>query len=88
MTRLIAELQRRGVVKVAAAYALAAWILIEAGSVLFPTFGASESCFGGFVFFFFFNNKNRAKKPKRKIPEWDKDFLSFINLKLNFILRK
>ena len=51
MTRLITELQRRGVVKVAAAYALAAWIFIEAGSVLFPTFGASESFFRGYVIF-------------------------------------
>ena len=36
------ELKRRNVLRVAAAYALVAWILIEAGSVLLPTFGAPE----------------------------------------------
>jgi TolB-like protein len=34
---------------VAAAYALAAWIIIEAGSVLLPTFGADESTFQVYV---------------------------------------
>lgn len=45
MTRLVEELRRRNVLRVAAAYALVAWILIEAGSVLLPTFGASEDFF-------------------------------------------
>lgn len=40
--------------KVAAAYALAAWIFIEAGSVLLPTFGGSESLFRGYVILVFF----------------------------------
>jgi len=34
---------------VAAAYGLAAWIIIEAGSVLLPTFGAKESTFQAYV---------------------------------------
>lgn len=45
MTRLVEELRRRNVLRVAAAYALIAWILIEAGSVLLPTFGAPEDFF-------------------------------------------
>ncbi len=36
--------------RVAAAYAVIAWILIEAGSVLMPTFGASESAFQIYVY--------------------------------------
>ena len=35
-----AELQRRNVYKVAVAYAVVAWLLIQAGSILFPTFDA------------------------------------------------
>src|SRR6478672_7492428 len=34
------ELKRRNVYKVAAAYAVAAWLLIQAASILFPTFDA------------------------------------------------
>src|SRR5215813_7917906 len=34
------ELKRRNVYKVAAAYAVAAWLLIQAASILFPTFNA------------------------------------------------
>lgn len=57
MASLLSELKRRNVHRVAAAYALVAWILIEAGSVLLPTFGAPEWFFkvyvvlvmGGFV---------------------------------------
>jgi len=57
MASLLSELKRRNVLRVAAAYALVAWILIEAGSVLLPTFGAPEWFFkvyvvlvmGGFV---------------------------------------
>ncbi len=45
MTRFVEELRRRHVLRVAAAYALVAWILIEAGSVLLPTFGAPEDLF-------------------------------------------
>src|SRR5438552_2279758 len=35
-----AELKRRNVYKVAVAYAVAAWLLIQAASILFPTFEA------------------------------------------------
>src|SRR5438046_7812691 len=34
------ELKRRNVYKVAVAYAVAAWLLIQAASILFPTFEA------------------------------------------------
>ncbi|MGH8101828.1 MAG: tetratricopeptide repeat protein, partial [Chthoniobacterales bacterium] len=35
-----AELKRRNVYKVAVAYAVVAWLLIQAASILFPTFDA------------------------------------------------
>jgi TolB-like protein/Tfp pilus assembly protein PilF len=40
MKEFFAELQRRNVYKVAVAYAVIAWLLIQAGSILFPTFEA------------------------------------------------
>ena len=49
MTSFVSELRRRNVLRVAAANALVAWILIEAGSVLLPTFGAPESFFKLYV---------------------------------------
>lgn len=49
MASLLTELKRRNVLRVAAAYAVVAWIIIEAGSVLLPTFGASESAFQIYV---------------------------------------
>ena len=49
MTSFLAELKRRNVLRVAAAYALVAWIIIEAGSVLLPTFGADEGTFQVYV---------------------------------------
>jgi TolB-like protein/tetratricopeptide (TPR) repeat protein len=49
MSSLIEELKRRNVLRVAATYAVVAWIFIEAGSVLLPTFGASESAFQTYV---------------------------------------
>jgi TolB-like protein/Tfp pilus assembly protein PilF len=49
MTSFVSELKRRNVLRVAAAYAVIAWIIIEAGSVLLPTFGASESAFKVYV---------------------------------------
>ena len=49
MTSFVSELKRRNVLRVAAAYAVIAWIIIEAGSVLMPTFGASESAFQTYV---------------------------------------
>lgn len=49
MPSLLLELKRRNVLRVAAGYALVAWILIEAGSVLLPTFGAEEGAFRIYV---------------------------------------
>ena len=49
MRRFLTELRRRNVPRVAAAYALSAWIFIEAGSVLLPTFGGSERLFRWYV---------------------------------------
>ncbi len=49
MASLISELRRRNVLRVAAAYALVAWIVIEAGSVLLPTFGAPDWYFRVYV---------------------------------------
>ena len=49
MRRFLTELRRRNVLRVAAAYALSSWIIIEAGSVLLPTFGASEQLFRLYV---------------------------------------
>lgn len=49
MRDFLSELRRRNVLRVAAAYALSAWIIIEAGSVLLPTFGASERMFQAYV---------------------------------------
>ena len=49
MTSFFMELRRRNVLRVAAAYGVVAWIIIEAGSVLLPTFGASELAFQIYV---------------------------------------
>ena len=49
MTGLFSELGRRNVLRVAAAYAVVGWILIEAGSVLMPTFGAPDWLFRVYV---------------------------------------
>jgi TolB-like protein/Flp pilus assembly protein TadD len=40
LKNFFAELQRRNVYKVAVAYAVVAWLLIQAASILFPTFDA------------------------------------------------
>ena len=40
LRKFLAELQRRNVYKVAVAYAVIAWLLIQASSILFPTFEA------------------------------------------------
>jgi len=45
MPSFSSELRRRNVLRVAAAYVLVDWIIIEAGSVLLPTFGATEGFF-------------------------------------------
>ncbi|MDH4055442.1 MAG: FlgO family outer membrane protein [Gammaproteobacteria bacterium] len=49
MHRFLEEIRRRNVHRVATTYALAAWILIEAGSVLLPTFGIPDSFFKTYV---------------------------------------
>ncbi len=49
MASFVSELRQRNVLRVAAAYALVAWIIIEAGSVLLPTFGADEGIFQAYV---------------------------------------
>jgi len=49
MESFFSELKRRNVLRLAATYALGAWILIEAGSVLLPTFGAPEWFFRVYV---------------------------------------
>jgi TolB-like protein/Flp pilus assembly protein TadD len=40
VNQFFAELKRRNVYKVAIAYAIVAWLLVQAGSILFPTFEA------------------------------------------------
>ena len=45
------ELRRRNVVKVALAYAIVGWLLIEVASVLLPTFQAPEWVMRVFSFF-------------------------------------
>ncbi len=50
MHSFVSELRRRNVLRVATTYALFSWILVEAGSVLLPTFGAPESFFKVYVF--------------------------------------
>src|SRR5713226_2994246 len=40
LRNFFAELKRRNVYKVAVAYAVVAWLLIQAASILFPTFEA------------------------------------------------
>lgn len=49
MGSFVSELKRRSVLRVATTYALVAWIVIEAGSVLLPTFGAPEWFFKVYV---------------------------------------
>ena len=49
MKAFVNELKQRNVLRLAAAYALVAWILIEAGSVLLPTFGAPDWLFKAYV---------------------------------------
>ncbi len=53
MDSFFTELRRRNVLRLAATYALVAWILIEAGSVLLPTFGVPEWVFRAYVIVIF-----------------------------------
>ena len=46
---LLAELKRRNVYKVAVAYAVVSWLLIQAASILFPTFDAPSWAMKVFV---------------------------------------
>ena len=46
-----AELKRRNVYKVAITYAVVAWLLIQAASILFPTFEAPTWVMKAFVVF-------------------------------------
>jgi adenylate cyclase len=48
-TKFFGELKRRNVYKVAIAYAVIAWLLIQAGSILFPTFEAPSWVMKAFV---------------------------------------
>ena len=48
-SNFFAELKRRNVYKVAVAYAVIAWLLIQAGSILFPTFEAPGWVMKAFV---------------------------------------
>jgi adenylate cyclase len=47
---LIAELKRRNVFRVGAAYVIVAWLLIEVASVILPTFKAPEWVMQVFTF--------------------------------------
>lgn len=49
MKTFVSELRQRNMPRVAAAYALVSWILIEAGSVLLPTFGVPDGVFKYYV---------------------------------------
>ena len=53
MESFLTELRRRNVLRLAATYALVAWILIEAGSVLLPTFGVPDWFFRAYVIVIF-----------------------------------
>jgi len=45
------ELRRRNVIRVAAAYAIVAWLLIEVASIVLPTFKAPDWIMSVFTFF-------------------------------------
>jgi TolB-like protein len=54
MNNFFAELKRRNVYKVAITYAVVAWLLIQAASILFPTFEAPAWVMKAFVVFLAF----------------------------------
>src|SRR5438874_1267244 len=54
LSGFFAELKRRNVYKVAVAYAVVAWLLIQAASILFPTFEAPAWAMKAFVVFLAF----------------------------------
>lgn len=43
---LIAELQRRNIIKVAAAYAVFSWIILQIADIIFPVFGLADAHIG------------------------------------------
>jgi adenylate cyclase len=49
MRNFFAELKRRNVYNVAITYGVVAWLLIQAGSILFPTFEAPGWVMKAFV---------------------------------------
>ncbi|HEV3098183.1 MAG TPA: hypothetical protein VGY75_00560, partial [Candidatus Udaeobacter sp.] len=51
MSNFFAELQRRNVYKVAVAYAVVAWLLVQAASIILPTFEAPSWVMKAFVVF-------------------------------------
>src|SRR5437868_9408243 len=54
LSGFVAELKRRNVYKVAVAYAVVAWLVIQAASILFPTFEAPAWVMKAFVVFLAF----------------------------------
>ncbi|MEE8295236.1 MAG: hypothetical protein V3R64_05950, partial [Sphingomonadales bacterium] len=48
MNNFFTELKRRNVVRVAIAYAVVSWVVIQAADILLPTFGAPEGMLKGF----------------------------------------
>jgi|TARA_B100000959_G_scaffold256120_1_gene289031 hypothetical protein len=50
--KLLEELKRRKVFRVAAVYAVAAWVLIQVADVVLPTFGAPEWVSQTIIFLF------------------------------------
>jgi hypothetical protein len=59
------ELKRRNVYKVAVAYAVVAWLLIQAASILFPTFDAPAWVMKIFVTIVFSAFRSRSCWPGR-----------------------
>src|SRR4029453_139642 len=51
MSNFFSELKRRNVYKVSVAYAVVSWLLIQAASILFPTFEAPSWVMKAFVVF-------------------------------------
>jgi TolB-like protein/Tfp pilus assembly protein PilF len=49
MSSVFAELKRRNVFRVGAAYAVSAWVLVQIGEAVFPAFGVPDAIFRGMV---------------------------------------
>ena len=50
MSGLVAELKRRDVLKVGAAYVVVAWLVVQAASIAFPAFEAPPWALRVFIF--------------------------------------